>query len=131
MALSFGMIVINGIILLHLIQLEKIGCTCAYDWRRNFIIGYAAFAMFYWAIRVFLAASNSRYSSYVQALKPIMVVATLLYSFFGIQYVHRLKQEKCACSDKYGQQVLYMVALVDIFFCTLAVLGVLMSWVFK
>jgi len=125
---------LNGIILLYLIKLEQIGCKCAYDWRRNYIIGYTAFYIIYCAIEIFIMASNSLESSLAnqfKALRPYVLVANLLFAVFGIQYVHRLKREKCACSEQFGQQALYIVAVIDAFFITLIILNLIVTWMYK
>ncbi len=55
----------------------------------------------------------------------IMSVAGLLFLVFTLQYLHRLKMEKCECSASFVRDVMYfyLLAVVAIIMLSLAILA--------
>ena len=129
---AFIGLILNAVILLYLHKLEKLGCECAYDWRRNYIIAYTGFMIAYSAVDLCVAVSGNKtgaMSNVLKVLSPVVFIGGVLFAIFGIQYVHDLQKKKCECSEEIGRDVLYIVAVVDaIFFILIGLLG-LTSWI--
>lgn len=102
-------IVLFAYLLTFLYKLEKTGCECAKDWRRTFIIGYCIYTILLAAAQFF----NMNYRGITFMLAPISFALSIMFIVFTLQYVHRLKREKCSCSDEMGRAVLYIVAAID------------------
>lgn len=102
----FAAVLIEIYILYWLFRLETTGCLCAMDWRRSFIIFYAFFNL----LMIVLTISNS---DLVVNLSLASMVFAILNIVFTIQYVHRLKKEKCECSESTAREVIYIAAFLQ------------------
>ncbi len=107
-------------VIVFLAQLERLGCACARDWRRIYILTYASTMALYSVIELVILITAKDINVAIARLAPLQYVIAPLYWIGGIlfvvftlQYVHRLKKEKCECSDKVGRAVLSLVALID------------------
>ena len=105
---ALALIALDVYILLYIIKLETIGCDCAMDWRRMYIMFFIAFHVLLMMSMIFLGTS---YSS--PFLGIVSFVASVLFIVFSLQYVHRLKKEKCECSLSRARDVLEIVAIID------------------
>lgn len=98
-------------ILNYLIKLEKLGCECSKDWRRPFITYFVVYLI----ILLLLSTFNIWT---VKQLPPIlMVVNYVLMIFFFItvyQYIHKLKKEKCECSENEARNILEIVNYIQL-----------------
>jgi hypothetical protein len=96
---------IQTLIIHYLMRLEAIGCKCAMDWRRNYI-------MFYWIISViYMLSAFFIDRNTIPIIQTIVSVLGLLNVIFTLQYVHRLKKEKCECSESIYREVLNVAAI--------------------
>ena len=126
---AFIGVVLSTIILLYLNKLEQLGCECAYDWRRNYIMMYAVVMIVYGIMDLYgVLSGNATVNQWVKTLVPVTWIAGILFAIFGIQYVHYLQKEKCSCSAEIGRDVLYIVAIVDAIFFSLLGIMMLVSW---
>lgn len=113
--------VIQVFIVKYLINLEKIGCECAKDWRRKFIIFYLIFVLAYSIVIILVP----------QTLPPIIQFVLLLLGvsniIITIQYVYKLKKDKCECSESVMREILYFIAIFNaLLFILLIVLSILL-----
>ena len=106
-------------ILNYLIKLEKLGCECSKDWRRTFITYFVVYLI----ISLLLSTLNI-WS--VKQLPPILMLVNyvLMIIFFvtTYQYVHKLKREKCECSENEARNVLEIVNYIQIALVLLSLL---------
>lgn len=100
-------VVIQGLIVNYLIKLESIGCECAMDWRRNYIIFYLILSIIY-ALSAFFLDRES-----LPLMQTLMVIFGLINVVMTLQYVHRLKKEKCECSESLYREVMMFVAIFN------------------
>lgn len=118
--LTLLMVGVQVLILHYLLRLERIGCQCALDWRRDYIL-------FYLGLLVVLSLVNLFFSPYVASMFQFsMFVLGLFNVAFTLQYVHRLKEEKCACSLSVYREVMYVLAVVNAFLYGLVFLFLLL-----
>lgn len=101
-------IILFAYILTFVYKLESTGCECAKDWRKGYIIAYSIYFIAHALLQVLSPGSQILY-----ALTPLTFAAGILFVVFTLQYVHRLKNEKCECSNKIGRVILYLVAAID------------------
>jgi hypothetical protein len=100
------------LILKYVHNLEKIGCECATgDWRRNYIMVYLALTILLGAVNLFLLVSAGPKAVIVPP--AAIVVLGWLYIVFTLQYVDRLRREKCECSQSVVRDVMEAVALIN------------------
>lgn len=88
--------------LVYLFKLEKIGCNCALNWRRNYMIVFMIFAL-----------STNFLSLIVPSIKfnvvlaSISAILSLMFLIVSIQYVQKLKDDKCECSKDLTREIMY------------------------
>ncbi len=119
--LGLVIFVIQVLIVKYLINLEKIGCECAENWRRKFIIFYLIFVLAYSVIIILVP----------QTLPPIIQFVLLSLGvaniIITIQYVYKLKKDKCECSESIMREILYFIAIFNaLLFILLVVLSILL-----
>lgn len=109
----------------YVIRLERIGCDCAVDFRRTYIQWFtlALIAIGITNIALRLTGGDLGLAILSMVLSPIMFVATVIYVVFVIQYINRLRREKCLCSEGMARSILYLVTIINV---TLACLLALM-----
>ena len=100
-------VVIQLFIINYLLKLEKIGCECAMDWRRNFLIMFFIISVLY---IILLPVVSMEVLPYIQAVYSVLGILNVV---FVIQYVYRLKKEKCACSEALMREVMLVMAIID------------------
>lgn len=100
-------VVIQGLIVNYLIKLESIGCDCAMDWRRNYIVFYLILSIIY-ALSAFFLDRDS-----IPLIQTLMVVFGLINVVVTLQYVHKLKKEKCECSESLYREIMMFVAIFN------------------
>ena len=100
-------VVIQGLIVNYLIKLESIGCDCAMDWRRNYIVFYLILSIIY-ALSAFFLDRDS-----IPLIQTLMVVFGLINFVVTLQYVHKLKKEKCECSESLYREIMMFVAIFN------------------
>jgi hypothetical protein len=99
--------VIQALIVHYLIKLESIGCKCAMDWRRQYIIFYFVISILYMLSAFFIKRES------IPILQTLMVVLGLANVVFTLQYVNKLKKEKCECSESIYRDVLGIVSIFN------------------
>jgi hypothetical protein len=95
-------------------KLENMGCECSKDWRRTYIFWYLIVAIVLLASQMAVAAFGDMFllSRIVGfgAGSILFFIATIVFVVASLQYVHRLKHEKCKCSEANGRSVLQIVS---------------------
>ncbi len=105
--LSLG-ILIQTYIIYWLLKLENIGCACSYDWRRQFILFYCFFSLI---MAAFTLMNESRL---LVRLSLASLVLGILNIVFTLQYVWKLKKEKCECSSSLAREVIWLAAWLNV-----------------
>lgn len=103
-------IFINVYILLYLYHLERIGCQCAMNWRRTYIMVFIAFSL----IMVFLSSFDidPLASATIMAVYSILSIIVIIII---LQYVHLLKKEQCKCSSSVAREIMQAIAVLYAF----------------
>lgn len=111
----------------YVTRLERIGCDCATDFRRTYIQWYTLALIVIGIINVSLRLSSGDVGLSIlsMVLSPIMFVATLIYVVFVIQYINRLRREKCACSEGMARSILYIITIINVTLACLLALVIL------
>lgn len=99
-------IILYTFVFLYIRELERTGCECSKDWKRDFIYIYVCIFIPLAVIRIFLKIPGI-----------ITVVMSLLTIFFiGVVYfyIEELKKKKCECSVSDTRKVLEIVNYIQI-----------------
>lgn len=103
--------------LVYLFKLEKIGCECALNWRRQYIIAFIFISLAWNLVNVFKPSLSQNL-----ILAPIMLVLFLMFVAFTIQYVNNLKKVKCECSKEITRDIMYIYSWIMVVVICLVVL---------
>lgn len=111
----------------YVTRLERIGCDCAADFRRTYIQYFTLALIIIGVTNISLLLMNNRMgiAAISAVLSPIMFIATIIYAVFVIQYVNRLREEKCKCSEGMARAILYIVTIINVTLASLMALVVL------
>lgn len=104
--------------LVYLGKLEQTGCECALNWRRQFIIAFIVVALVWTLATVVMTPFNNVY------LAVLLTVFRLAFIVIAIQYVHKLKKDKCECSENLTREILYYYAWIAVILTAIALFSV-------
>ena len=103
---------IQLLILKYVYDLETIGCECATnDWRRDYIMSYLAVTIVLGVINVFLLITEGKKALVVPP--SILVIFGWIYIITTLQYVDRLRREKCECSKSVYRDIMELFAMIN------------------
>lgn len=94
------------LILRYLMRLEQIGCECAMDWRRDYIMFFIALTIVNAFVVLFMGPQQ------LPGLQFALFIMGIMNVVFVLQYVHRLKKEKCECSISVYREIMYVIAIL-------------------
>jgi len=103
-------------------KLEKTGCVCSKNWRRDFIM--------YWMI---IYSFIALLILLVKNLYVIILFASCNIAFIVIvfQYVHKLKTIKCECSDGTERKVMEIFNYIQLGLIVVSIIGSLIVAVYS
>lgn len=101
------LIAINVWILVYLYNLERMGCTCAMDWRRQYIMVYIAVGLVVWMLQLI---DVSMFTS--PAILTLWTLLSIVNVVAVLTYVRELDQRKCECSKSVERSVLTAIHIL-------------------
>lgn len=110
--ISFFNILVYYIIYEWILKLEKIGCKCSIDWRRYYIKYYTIFIIAYIFFTILYLFITDKHLQLIIGVNLIILIAEIIYIIVSIQYINRLKKEKCDCSDGYTREIIYIYSII-------------------
>ena len=102
-------VLINVIIIYYLYNLTQIGCTCAMNYKRTYILCYTIFIIIS-GIIVLIFHPKSIFMVYGALPLIILGIINIIYT---IQYVDDLKITNCACSESIIRTMMYILAYIN------------------
>lgn len=137
---SLVIMIVNIFVLVYLRRLESIGCECAMDFRRTYIQVYLIISLINAGViglftlatgTQIMQAAESTHTALVIGLSVwsvIMFIAGVVYIVFAMQYIHRLRNEKCDCSRSVTRDVWEVVLYIKIALMALSLLLLLLAF---
>lgn len=120
--LSIAIAILYLYLLNYVYKLERIGCECSDDWRRNFIK--------YYIIAIFVLVVASFFMGpIIIFIAPITFVANIVCIVVIYQYVKKLKLEKCACADGTERKVLEYFNYAQMIMLAIGVLNLIVKMI--
>ncbi len=89
------------------VKLEKKGCSCARDWRLNFMKYFAV------AVIVFQFVILAKQRQLMMVGAPLIGLATLVFIGATISYVIDQRRKSCACSRSTERMVIFTFAVIQ------------------
>ena len=107
--------VLSGLILYYLKNLETIGCKCAMNYKRTYIMFYTIFGLALGASNLLSGGRVTDYiaeSSFAIPLVLVLGVAAITNLVFTLQYVEELKKDNCECSESVFRTMMYILSII-------------------
>lgn len=121
--ISILFVVIQLLLINYLLRLERIGCECAMDWRRHYMIFYMIVTL----IHMFVVGFVKR--DMVPWIQTTVAVLGIMNVIVTLQYVNRLKREKCECSESFYKDVITLIAIFNaILYISLLIIVIYLSF---
>lgn len=115
-------------ILMWIRKLERTGCECSKDWRRNYIAFYCVLGVVLGIVAIVGILTHNEWL--LQAGSSVKLILGFLFVVFGLQYVSRLKKEKCECSEDLRREILFIWNIIAaIFFGIALIFGLWIAFV--
>jgi len=92
-------------VFLWLLKLEKIDCTCALGWKRNYLIFYIIFS-------ILIIILNMLNVTVPIVLSSVLSILGVVFIIVAYNYVKTLEKEKCNCSNAFARDVLYAISVI-------------------
>jgi hypothetical protein len=111
-------IAVTAAMILYLIRLEKIGCKCAMDFKRNYIIYYHIYELISITILILSRGKALEYlleSRHYVAIFSVMGVAEVINILFTLLYIGELKRKDCKCSESFIREFMYYINILYVF----------------
>lgn len=120
-------IIIQLSILYYLWNLEKIGCKCAMDWRRDYIMAFIVIGLVYLCSYMIYKDKLPLYFSLIFMILGLINIVAV------IQYVNKLKDDNCECSESVMRDIMYVIALFNavMYFFSIAFLSFIALTIYK
>ena len=110
---SMGLI---GLIIYYLKHLETIGCKCAMNYKRTYIMSYQIFALAFGVGTLLSGNKMVEYiveTSYAVPFLILLAVAAITNIVFTLMYVEELKKENCDCSESVFRTMMYIISIIQ------------------
>lgn len=104
---SILFVAIQVLLINYLLRLEQIGCQCAMDWRRYYIIFYMVVVLLHVVFTTFAERSS------LPLLQTLVAILGIINVIVTLQYIARLQREKCECSESVYRDVILLVAIFN------------------
>lgn len=87
-------IVLQGLIIYYLYNLEGIDCNCIHDWRHNYIKYFAIFLICWSGLHIIVPSLSKKYI----ALTVIIMILSLINFYAFFTYIGDLNKTLCTCA---------------------------------
>ena len=98
--------------------------ACSIGWRRDFIKYYLVFLLLAQLLPIVLGLLSPKLAKYVPHMASVVLVLQIVSAIVIFQYVHDLKEKKCACSAGIPRDVLEIYNYIMIILLVIALIGI-------
>ena len=104
-------VIINLTIIYYLYNLSQIGCKCAMNYKRTYILSYTSCLIILGAITTFVKVMPK----FLLVVSIPLLILAIINIVFTIQYVDEMKKINCDCSESVIRTMMYILAIINIF----------------
>ena len=108
--------VFTGSIVYYLKHLETIGCKCAMNYKRTYIMSFHIFGLAFGAANLLTGNGVAEYivgSRYAIPVVLMLTVAIITNVVFTLMYVEELKKDNCDCSESVFRTMMYILSIIS------------------
>jgi len=103
---------LQACIVYYLNNLQKIGCECAINSKRNFIFGYTIFNILFAVPQLFTDKIIKFLVKYPIAIFALFASA-LSNIVITLLYIEEIKKANCKCSESVFREMMYYLAIIN------------------
>ena len=120
-------IVFSIIVYKYLGNLEKIQCTCALTENRKYIMYYLLASIAVNVLYPICVITNSKSLLHTCLyMYTIMAFVSIVFSIYAFQYLYKLREDNCECSESVVRDMYYYYLIVSFFmFCIAIIFGMI------
>ena len=114
-------------------NLEKIECKCSEDYRRDYVKYYIMMyiiinpIMFVYSTYVMIYNKEYNFSILMTMVRLILMTLFLVNLVFSIEYIQKLKNDKCGCSEDQKREIYSIYNWIRVGLLSLTAFVILMS----
>jgi hypothetical protein len=101
--------------------MEKIGCECAMNWRKDFIKYYIIFIVTYNIASVIYLIFIRDNIQIAFGVKLLILILDIFFIITTIMYITELKKQKCECSSNIIREVTLVYIIISGFLLVLTI----------
>lgn len=101
--------IMNAIALWWIVSLEKKGCSCGADWRRQYLKFWYAFAIA--APLVFILVKDGKY---LRPFSAVLGVASLVAFAALVSFLWDIERRPCECAQDWREKLLLFVTILGV-----------------
>lgn len=101
-------------ILYYLKYLNNIGCICALNDKRIYILWYTCVIILF-NIFAITPYYNLKFFTDYKYITYLLIMGSILNVIFTMQYVEELKKNNCECSQSIVRDIMFILATIRIF----------------
>jgi hypothetical protein len=124
-------IIVAGLSLYYLKNLETIGCKCAMNYKRTYIMSFHIFSLTFAAASLLSGNRVAEYiksSSYAVPIVLGLVVAAITNIVFTLMYIEELKKDNCECSESVFRTMMYILSIISAAMWGLILIGAIILY---
>ena len=107
--------VIPVLIIYYLKNLETIGCKCAMNYKRTYIMYFTIFNLVFGLSNLLSGGRVNDYivkSPYGVPIVSVLAAAVITNIVFTLMYIEELKKDNCECSESVFRTMMYILSII-------------------
>ena len=128
---QIGGLTVAGLSLYYLKNLETIGCKCAMNYKRTYIIFFHIFNIVFGLAQLLSGGKLAEYivkSAYAVPFVLALVVAAITNIVFTLMYIEELKKDNCECSESVFRTMMYILSIIGAVTWAVALIGAIILY---
>lgn len=110
-------ITLSSLIIYYLNNLKTIGCECALNFKRDYIMYYSIVNIVFNVVSFAVGIPNilNYYNRYpiLYSVPAVLFAAAIVNMVFIFQYVEEMKKINCECSDSVYRDMMFVLAILQ------------------
>lgn len=105
--------ILYGITYKWIEHMEKTGCDCSNDWRKDFTKYYIIFTLSYNIISAFYLIFIGNNINIAFNVKVLITIVDIFFIINTYLYITKLKKEKCECSEGIFREITLIHTIIS------------------
>ena len=109
---------LNSLIIYYLNNLKNIGCSCAMNYKRDYIMAYSGIIIAMNVLTIGYGGTEKVAGLYIKY--PILcgvlaaaVIGSIVNVVFTLQYVEEMKRINCECSESVYRDMMFILSIIQ------------------